>query len=60
MIERRVLWRATTTFRRSLESFDCLIEPVTLCDEESDYLCGFHSTKFSTEFLADLVPKVSK
>jgi hypothetical protein len=38
MIERWVLRLTTTTFRWSLESFDCLVEPVTLCYEESDYL----------------------
>ena len=28
----------------SLKSFDCFVQSVTLCHEESDYVSGFHST----------------
>ena len=44
----------------ALKGLDGSVEAVTLCYEESDDLRGFHSPKFSTEFLAVLVPKVSK
>jgi hypothetical protein len=37
-----------------LKSFDCVVESITLCDEESDYLYSFHSPKFNTVLFVDL------